>query len=83
MHVNIHSNEGVRWMPDVKCSVSNCVYWGQGNECKAPAIMVEVDDHSDADFDTEVGDIGIEESHTDQAVHSSETCCHTFKPKNK
>ena len=27
-------------MPEVKCSVSNCSFWGQGNLCQASAIVV-------------------------------------------
>lgn len=32
---------------DVKCSVQNCQYWGQGRECTASAIEVNVDGGSD------------------------------------
>lgn len=30
-------------MPEVKCSVSNCSFWGQGNFCQASAIIVQPD----------------------------------------
>ncbi|HEX3030961.1 MAG TPA: DUF1540 domain-containing protein [Bacillota bacterium] len=31
-------------MPDkIKCSVSNCTYWDNGDLCKASAIQVEPD----------------------------------------
>ncbi|GAB7388926.1 DUF1540 domain-containing protein [Bacillaceae bacterium] len=71
-------------MPDVKCSVANCVYWGQGNECTAPAIMVEVDRHARHNFNTEIaGEVGFSEEHQDYATDSSATCCHTFKPKKR
>ncbi|RXT13519.1 DUF1540 domain-containing protein [Ammoniphilus sp. CFH 90114] len=65
---------------EVKCSVSNCTYWGQGNNCVAPAIMVEVDRH--ADYNTEMADeMGIQTEHKDRATNSAETCCRTFKQK--
>lgn len=65
---------------DVKCSVSNCSFWGDGNLCSAPAIMVDLDSH--ADYDVEVaGELGIDTSHQDTASHSAATCCRTFKPK--
>lgn len=65
---------------EVKCSVSNCSYWGQGNNCVAPSIMVEVDRH--ANFSTEMADeFGIQTEHKDRASDSAQTCCRTFKPK--
>ncbi|WP_232700121.1 DUF1540 domain-containing protein [Brevibacillus daliensis] len=69
-------------MPEVKCSVSNCTYWGQGNNCVAKAIMVEIDAHAKAKYNAEfAGEIAYDTSHQDQATTSRETCCHTFKPK--
>ncbi|MBE3553775.1 MAG: DUF1540 domain-containing protein [Thermicanus sp.] len=68
-------------MPDVKCSVSNCTYWSVGNNCAADIIMVEIDRHAKKKFDAEIGDIGYDSQHHDLVQSSSETCCHTFKPK--
>jgi hypothetical protein len=65
----------------VKCSVSNCTYWAQGNNCSATAIMVDVDSHAGANYREEIGEIGVSSTHKDQASSSSETCCHTFKAK--
>ncbi|XEC96836.1 DUF1540 domain-containing protein [Paenibacillus tarimensis] len=65
----------------VKCSVSNCTYWGQGNECNADEIMVEVDAHAHVDFNTEFAEEELGTNHKDTAPDSSQTCCHTFKPK--
>lgn len=67
-------------MPDVKCSVSNCTYWGQGNACNASAIMIEVDKHADVAYDTEFATEFTD--HQDQAGSVQNTCCHTFKPKS-
>jgi len=71
-------------MPTVKCSVSNCTYWGQGNNCEADMIMVEIDRHANKSFDAEFADeYRYDSEHTDAASSSAETCCHTFKPKNQ
>jgi hypothetical protein len=64
--------EGVSNMPKVKCNVSNCTYWGQGNNCMADAILVEIDAHSNS--------VGMS-NHQDTAGQSAETCCHTFQSK--
>ncbi|ENQ3105136.1 DUF1540 domain-containing protein [Bacillus cereus] len=71
-------------MPEVRCSVSNCSFWGQGNFCQATAIFVQPDSQEDTHSE--------DESYTDtilsgQAVESSattsvETCCHTFQPEH-
>ncbi len=69
--------------PIVKCSVSNCSYWGEGNNCQAEMIMVEVDRHARRDFEEEfAGEYGHSSSDRDTATSSAETCCHTFKPKS-
>lgn len=68
-------------MPVVKCSVSNCTYWGSGNICTADAIMVEIDRHARASFREEIGEIQVDSGHKDVAQSSSDTCCHTFKPR--
>ena len=68
-------------MPEgVKCSVSNCSFWAQGNQCVASQIMVDVDKHASADYSSEFAD-GLGTDHKDMATDSSVTCCHTFKPK--
>ncbi len=70
-------------MPQVKCSVSNCTYWGEGNACNADMIMVEVDKHANKNFSAEfAGEYGYDSEHKDVANSSAQTCCHTFKPKN-
>lgn len=66
----------------VACSVSNCAFWGQGNQCSADAIHIEIDQHAHADLSAEFagGEFGVR--HTDEAKESSATCCHTFQPKS-
>lgn len=44
--------------------------------------MVEVDEHAEQHFNEEVGGEMINTSHQDYADDSSDTCCHTFKPKH-
>lgn len=74
-------------MPEVKCSVSNCSYWAQGNHCVAETVMIDIDSHNDYDvFDEEFAEEGFHTSnhadveHQDQVADGSATCCHTFKP---
>jgi hypothetical protein len=74
---------GVMNMPEVKCSVSNCNYWNAGNNCGADAIMIDVDQHADAKYDTEIAGEMVDTKHKDSSVTSAGTCCHTFKPKGK
>lgn len=70
-------------MPQVKCSVSNCTYWGQGNQCEADMIMVEIDQHSHKKLDAEfANEFEYDTHHHDNARSSRETCCHTFKSKH-
>lgn len=68
---------------EVRCTVSNCAYWEEGNQCVAEAILVISDDalsrisqHSAGKYDQEIGEIG----HTPARV-SKETCCYTFRPR--
>ncbi|WP_431026974.1 DUF1540 domain-containing protein [Lysinibacillus sp. LZ02] len=70
---------------EVNCTVSNCVFHATGNICGAEKINVDMDHHPDyknkantefaADFDFR--------KITEEASHSSDTCCKTFKPKGK
>ncbi len=65
-------------MPEnVRCTVSNCVYWDKGNRCAAEAILITTNDklryHDDK---MEIGAL----SET-LATTSTETNCKTFKPK--
>lgn len=65
-------------MPQVKCSVSNCHYWAEGNECGADMILIDVDLHAAEQYDTEFAEDEFA-LHQDEADESSSTCCHTFK----
>ncbi|ACT00906.1 DUF1540 domain-containing protein [Paenibacillus sp. JDR-2] len=63
----------------VTCSVSNCGFWKEGNNCNADAISIDIDQHADFNEEFAADDLGL--YHQDQAAESSATCCHTFKPK--
>ncbi|GGG10504.1 DUF1540 domain-containing protein [Paenibacillus abyssi] len=65
----------------VKCSVANCSFWGQGNQCNADTIMIDVDKHAQMDYHSEFASDGMGSNHRDAAEEASITCCHTFKPK--
>ncbi|MNO73938.1 hypothetical protein D3C76_649180 [compost metagenome] len=68
--------------PIVKCSVSNCSYWGEKNVCKADLIMIDIDEHASRKYDAEFAGETFTTDHQDAAASSSATCCHTFKPKS-
>lgn len=71
-------------MPDgVKCSVSNCGYWSNGNQCSADVIMVEVDQHANKKFNAEFAGESFDTEHKDVASKVSNTCCHTFVAKKR
>lgn len=69
-------------MPEVKCSVANCVYWAQGNNCTAEAIMVDVDTNWNKKYNEEIGGefVDTNDRHFSARI-SADTCCHTFRPK--
>jgi Domain of Unknown Function (DUF1540) len=70
-------------MPDVKCNVSNCTYWGEGNNCIADAILVEIDKHANNSYDMNAdGELQGNAAHKDHAHDIAETCCHTFRSKH-
>ncbi|MBW7454503.1 DUF1540 domain-containing protein [Paenibacillus sepulcri] len=65
----------------VSCSVANCSFWGQGNQCNADQIMIDIDSHAHTNLDSEFAGEHFQASHQDNATESASTCCHTFKPK--
>ncbi|MDO7905437.1 DUF1540 domain-containing protein [Paenibacillus sp. JX-17] len=69
--------------PFVKCSVSNCHYWGEHNVCKADLIMIDIDSHADRRLNEEFAGEYFDSHEKDTAPASAATCCHTFKQKHK
>ncbi|NLN16837.1 MAG: DUF1540 domain-containing protein [Firmicutes bacterium] len=69
-------------MTEVKCVVDSCTYWGKGDVCKADTIMVKTSPASKAgelyEFAEELG--GRKKKGADT---SSETCCETFRPRER
>jgi Domain of Unknown Function (DUF1540) len=69
-------------MPEIRCSVANCNYWGQGNFCQASSIIVQTEAYEYSnDYDQKIENAVLEGELTSSASHSGETCCHTFFPK--
>ncbi|TKI87695.1 DUF1540 domain-containing protein [Bacillus mycoides] len=70
-------------MPEVKCSVSNCSFWGQGNLCQASAIVVQPDAQEAGQIEncSYTNATLTNETLESSVTTSVETCCHTFKPK--
>ena len=66
----------------VACSVSNCAFWNEGNQCGAREIAIEIDAHSTVNLNEEFGEEGFD-AHQDTAKASSVTCCLTFRPTGK
>ncbi|UUZ82268.1 DUF1540 domain-containing protein [Paenibacillus sp. P26] len=64
--------------PTVKCSVANCAYWEEGNNCSAEVIMIEVDAHADKPQPQHKGGEGYDSRHHDTASGITDTCCQTF-----
>lgn len=67
--------------PIVRCSVSNCVYWGEKNYCNADLIMIDLDKHADREYKAEFAGESFDSEHKDSASSSAATCCHTFEPR--
>lgn len=68
-------------MPNVEvlCTVSNCAFHAKGNICGASQITVDMDYRSN--YDTEFSQEFDIKSRKEEANHSGETSCRTFKPK--
>ncbi|WP_407944617.1 DUF1540 domain-containing protein [Paenibacillus swuensis] len=67
--------------PKVKCSVDNCSYWEEGNNCVAETIMIEINAHAHAELPEGTRDEQYDSHHTDHAAGVKDTCCHTFKER--
>ena len=73
-------------MPNVQvsCAVSNCVFHAKGNFCGAEKIAIDMDKRSVTKHDTEFGaDFELHTMSEEAAIQSSDTCCKTFKSKEK
>jgi hypothetical protein len=69
-------------MPNgVTCSVANCSFWKEGNNCGASEISIDIDQHAGSGHNAEFAQDELGLLHQDQATQSAATCCQTFKPK--
>lgn len=64
----------------VRCSIKNCHYWQEGNECGASEILITSDDKArtlpdtiDATMAVQVGESPVSDC--------TQSCCKTFSPK--
>lgn len=67
---------------EVKCAVSNCIFHAKGNVCGAEKIEIDMDyhaNHNNTEFASEFDYRSISE----EASHSADTCCKTFKSKRE
>lgn len=65
---------------NIRCSIVNCHYWGQGNRCQATEIMVTSDEMSNQLPDSIDAPMAGQITQT-PVGKSSESCCHTFVNK--
>jgi hypothetical protein len=67
---------------EVNCTVSNCYFHKKGNVCGAEKILIDRDHHSNdksTEFASEISFRDVKK----EAKKSAETCCKTFRPKEK
>ncbi|MGE7839521.1 DUF1540 domain-containing protein [Lysinibacillus sp. NPDC093712] len=72
-------------MPNVQvsCAVSNCVFHAKGNFCGAEKIAIDMDKRIDKKHDAEFASDFEMHMSKEAASQSSDTCCKTFKSKEK
>ncbi|WP_102692212.1 DUF1540 domain-containing protein [Rummeliibacillus pycnus] len=72
-------------MPTVKvnCTVSNCFFHKEGNICGAEKIDVEMDNYRSQNRNTEFASEFDVYAISEEASHSADTCCKTFKAKSE
>lgn len=63
----------------VNCTVSNCYFHQKGNVCGAEKILIDTEKDQSSEFGSEIDFREAQE----RAKSSEETCCKTFRPKNK
>ncbi len=68
---------------EVKCTVSNCVFHEKGNICGANQIVIDMDYHAKSKMNTEFASEFDVSNVSEEANQSSDTCCKTFKSKDK
>ena len=71
-------------MPEVRCSVSNCSFWGQGNFCQASAIIVQpdADETGQTENESYTSAVLTNETLESSVATSVETCCQNINIKS-
>lgn len=68
-------------MPEIRCAVSNCSFWGQNNYCQANSIIVKPESESYTSGQDLIESSILDGTMVESTVTtSSETCCQTFRP---
>ena len=65
-------------MSEVRCTISNCEFWGSESLCESPEILVsagppESQDDSIPNMSTEINSTPVQDD--------IQTHCHTFEPR--
>ena len=66
-------------MPAIRCTVSNCVYYGEHNYCHADEILVSADETKGTN--EHLMNAVNDDSFKTDVYDSAATCCITFKGK--
>jgi hypothetical protein len=66
---------------EVSCTISNCLFYKEGNLCGAEKILVDHTENARSKKNTEFAVDFDERLVSEKASTSSETCCQTFEPK--
>ena len=67
----------MRMIGGVRCTVSNCEYWSDGNKCSAGQILVT---HSSPMLSADKHGMDADRLQQTPADDVEETCCYTFEP---
>lgn len=63
----------------VRCTVSNCTYWGRGNYCTADQILITAP--ASAVLAAEKHGVGAEKLHETPVKKAEDSLCYTFEAK--
>ncbi|MDK2821134.1 MAG: hypothetical protein PWP31_1099 [Clostridia bacterium] len=64
----------------IHCTINNCHYWSQGNECKANEIIITSDQFGQSNPD-KVDATMAKQLTPESADSCMSTCCKTFVPQ--
>ena len=66
---------------EVKCTVSSCFFHKKDNLCGAEKIEINMDEQAQKKYSSEFATDFDLKAAPQKAIHSKDTCCNTFKPK--